>query len=437
MILRPYQLDLINQVKEKFKEEKRIIMCLPTGGGKTVCFCYMLKKTKMKTLILSDRIEILERTKETLNAFNIEAEIISPNHKYNISSQICLGMVETANKRHLNELADFDFIIIDEAHKKSFDKLFNHFNDNAFVLGVTATPLPTEMYTSIVEGVTTQDLINMKYLSTPSCFGVDVDISGVGMSGGDYSVNQLAQRYSQKKIYTGVVENYKRLCLGEKTLLFAPTIKSSIEVCEELKKNGIDSRHLDSTMDISLRKETLEWFKKTNGVLCNVGICTTGFDLPEIQAVILYRATKSLALFLQMIGRGARTTDTKKDFKVLDFGNNFKTHGFWEVDRTWDLVKKDRVKGVTPVKLCEGCSAMNRLSAVTCWHCNKTFKIQSKKIEEVVLKSIVARNKPNETIWEAIKREAKTKEDVELIVIRFGYAKGWMWANRHMLKKYV
>src|SRR5690606_41971324 len=64
-------------------------------------------------------------------------------------------------------------------------------------------------------------------------------------------------------------------------------------------------------------ESVLKWFADSpNGILCNVGILTRGFDQPDIEVVILYRATKSLPLFLQMVGRGSRTTPTKKDFYI-------------------------------------------------------------------------------------------------------------------------
>lgn len=435
MILRLYQSDLIASLRAGFKLQKRLVMCLPTGAGKTVCFSSMLKNTTKKTLILADRLEILTRTKETLDEFNIEAEMITPFHNYNIKAKICLAMVETFYIRHKKDLKNFEFIIIDESHKKSFDKLLKLVDPNTFVLGVTATPSPSPHYKQILEGVTILDLINQKYLSSPKYFGVDIDLKGVESSAGDYNSSSLAKRYETKKIYIGVVKNYNKICPNTKTLLFAPNIESSKTICQEFAKNKIDVRHLDSNMSFDERKQILNWFKNTNGVLCNVGICTTGFDMPSIETVILYRATKSLALYLQMVGRGARTTKNKKDFFVLDFGNNIKRHDFWEQPRQWTLEKKDREKGLAPVKLCDKCQAMNPTTAKFCWNCKNYFKIKDKKIEEIELIKI-DRQTPKEPIFQKIKRTATTLEDVKIIVKEYGYKDGWLYQNKQFLKKY-
>ena len=68
-------------------------------------------------------------------------------------------------------------------------------------------------------------------------------------------------------------------------------------------------------------------FTQQNAILCNVGVLTTGFDEPSIETIILNRATKSLSLYLQMVGRGSRLSENKEKFLVLDLGKNTTRHG--------------------------------------------------------------------------------------------------------------
>ena len=65
-------------------------------------------------------------------------------------------------------------------------------------------------------------------------------------------------------------------------------------------------------------------------ILVNVGIATTGYDYPPTQTVILNKKTKSLALYLQMLGRGSRPFKGKEYFNVIDMGSNIIEHG-WNV----------------------------------------------------------------------------------------------------------
>jgi len=131
----------------------------------------------------------------------------------------------------------------------------------------------------------------------------------------------LGDLYNQISLYNGVYDNYQRLTPNKKAIIFSPSIKASLKLVEELELKGLPIKHIDANSKD--RNEIIQWFKKTpNALISNVGILTAGFDESTIDVVILYRATKSLPLFLQMVGRGSRTTNTKNEFTILDFGNN-------------------------------------------------------------------------------------------------------------------
>ena len=92
-----------------------------------------------------------------------------------------------------------------------------------------------------------------------------------------------------------------------KTLIFNNGINTSIHVYETFKAAGYPIAHLDNTATKKERAFLLKWFKETpNAILTSVSILTTGFDEPTVDTIILNRATKSLTLYYQMIGRGSR-----------------------------------------------------------------------------------------------------------------------------------
>src|SRR5690606_33745345 len=142
---------------------------------------------------------------------------------------------------------------------------------------------------------------------------------------------------------------------------FSSSVANSLELLEEFTSKGYDARHLDATMPSGERKSVLDWFHRSeSGILLNVGILTTGFDEPSVETVILYRATKSLPLYLQMVGRGSRIAPGKHEFNILDFGNNILTHGFWHEVRPWELTLRDmqeKPKGEEILKNCPNCEA--------------------------------------------------------------------------------
>jgi len=428
-----YQEKYIAKIREVFQEKKHIILCATTGAGKTVMFSFMtlnaFDKGK-KILILTDRKELFTQTAKTLEKFGLNPSLINPKNK-KIEGNLHVGMMQTLKRRlHLLEdfIKDLDIIIIDEAHKTIFDEVFKYVSEKTFVVGATATPYrdgkqdSLELYyNDIVHIIDTPELIELKKLSKCTTYGVPVNLKGIKTKNGDYDEKSMSDKFSEIKLFHGVIENYKNICNGKKTLVFASSLESSIELVDEMVNNGLNARHVDCYMNN--RSDVIEWFKNTDGaILSNYGILTTGFDEPTIECVILYRATKSLPLFLQMVGRGSRKTETKKDFTLLDFGNNVKTHGFWEQERNWDLKKKEKKEGEAPIKECPECNYLVYASIMECPECGHLFeKSEKEKEDDIFIK--LEKLSPSEMSFKELIIYAKNK----------GYKDGWIW---HQLKTF-
>ncbi|MEL6868110.1 MAG: helicase-related protein, partial [Bacteroidota bacterium] len=126
---------------------------------------------------------------------------------------------------------------------------------------------------------------------------------------------------------------------GNKTLIFNNGINTSKMVYDTFKRAGYDVRHLDNSNTKQQRAAILQWFKEKPGaILSSVSILTTGFDEPTIETIILNRATRSLTLYFQMIGRGSRIIPGKSTFDVIDLGNNVARFGLWSNDIDWQKI---------------------------------------------------------------------------------------------------
>jgi superfamily II DNA or RNA helicase len=402
--LRPYQIQAIEETRKMILSgKKRFVFCSPTGSGKTFTFSFMVKSAierGKRVLILTHRTELLTQAGGALNALGLEPVKIEAgkNIRY-FTGQLYTGMIETISRRmnkleYISFVKSLDLIIIDECHFGNFDKFMPEISQNTVVIGFTATPhreknqksLDT-MYQSLIEVVSIPTLIEQGFLSDPDSYGVTLDLSSIGMKGNDYDTESMGDFFSKQKLFKGVIENYKKICPGTKAIAFTPNVKSSKELRDEMIEVGLNAKHIDGTTPSPERKAILQWFKNTpNAILCNCSILTTGFDEPTIDTVILYRATKSLPLFLQMVGRGSRVIPgVKSKFNVLDFGNNILTHGFWESERIWSLKKKKkRKKGeeAPPVKECKSCGGLNPISVTVCKYCDKPFPVPKKSKQE-------------------------------------------------------
>lgn len=61
--------------------------------------------------------------------------------------------------------------------------------------------------------------------------------------------------------------------------------------------------------------------------IANVGIYTTGFDYPELEAVVMAKPTLSLAQWYQIVGRGIRPHPDKDHTMIVDMGGNLSYFG--------------------------------------------------------------------------------------------------------------
>ncbi|KAF2080885.1 MULTISPECIES: DEAD/DEAH box helicase [Flavobacterium] len=331
---------------------------LPTGGGKTVIFSEIVRRylsnNDKKVVVLTHRIELCKQTSKMLTGFGVTNKIINSKVKElpDQNDFSCfVAMVETLKNRINDEKLHLDnigLVIIDEAHYNSFRKLLNSFK-NAFILGVTATPLSSNIklpmhqsYHELIVGDTIGSLIEKGFLAKATTYSYDVGLTSlkVGING-DYTVKSSDDLYTNTLMQEKLLHAYTERSLGKKTLIFNNGIHTSLYVYETFREAGYDIRHLDNTSSSEERKDILQWFKKTpDAILTSVGILTTGFDEPTVETIILNRATKSLTLYFQMIGRGSRKLPGKDEFTVIDLGNNAARFGLWSDPVNWQHIFK-------------------------------------------------------------------------------------------------
>ena len=361
--LYPYQVEAINQINSElnsYKKNTNVLFQLPTGGGKTVIFSEIaknyIKEHKKKVLILTHRIELCRQTSSVLDSIDVENKVITADVKYLMDSEdhiMCYtAMVETLHNRLVEDncfISDVGLVIVDEAHYNSFRKIFKYFAD-VNILGVTATPLSSnrnlplkDNYDHLVVGNSISGLIKEGFLSEGTTFTFDVNLKGlkVGIHG-DYTVASIEHLYSNTLMQSKLLHAYQEVGNNKKTLIFNAGIVTSRSVEQLFNKAGYKIKHLDSTFSKQERNEILQWFHETpDAILTSVGILTTGFDEPSVENIILNRATRSLTLYHQMIGRGSRIYGDVKKFSIIDLGNNARRLGYWDDSISWHEIFLD------------------------------------------------------------------------------------------------
>jgi superfamily II DNA or RNA helicase/predicted nucleic acid-binding Zn ribbon protein len=375
MQLRPYQLTAVDEIREAFKEAKRVVLCLPTGAGKTVVFSEIVRRVLEK----GRRVAIITHRRE----------LLSQAGKLN---RCDILMVETLNnqiKRGVVNLSSYDLLVIDEAHIGNFRKILEGFE--GFVIGATATPVSkppmAQSYGRLINSVGIGELIAQGYLCNPITYAMHpVDTSKIASRMGEFTAQGLDDAFNRPKVYEGVVQEFCKRWRDKKAIVFCVNIEATINTAEAFSKELWGEGRVyavHSKQSAYERADLIEEFTASKyGILVNCGIATTGFDCPDIEVVVVNRATKSVALWLQMVGRGSRPTASKKEFTILDFGENVHRLGFWQEARDWGKafagMEQKKGQGVAPVKDCPCCGAVLYASARFCEFCGEVFASEKK-----------------------------------------------------------
>lgn len=367
-----YQITAVNQLREKMRYVKRVCLCLPTGGGKTIIFSHIANeatKRNKKVLVCVHRNELKEQAERTTNAKVVMVE--------KLNNLIKKGEI------NINE---FDLVILDEIHIGNFRKVLTDFE--GYVIGATATPVTTNkdyplknLLNDIVIPVSINELIDLGRLAKPKTFArVPANINDLKKVGGEYSEKSQNDVFNNRQVFDGLIDDYKNKLLNKKGIVFCCSIPHTIAVYNSFIESGVNAFMVHSKME---RDQVSAFVNSNNGVMVNCGILTTGFDCPDIDFVMINRATTSVALWLQMIGRASRTTETKKTFEIYDYGMNIHSLGFWEHARDWNKIflneKKKKGESVAPIKVCPKCGFVTNSKATICDGCGHEFEAQIKE----------------------------------------------------------
>jgi superfamily II DNA or RNA helicase len=387
--LRPYQTNAFNEIAGALNDGDRVVYQLPTGGGKTVIFCALIEpvvRAGLRVLVLVHRDEIMQQVAEALRDLGIPHGIVAPGYP------VTEDLVQVASVMSLVRRLEWlrrnqpQFIVIDETHHvaaRTWTRIVRAVED-ANILGVTATPRRLDgkplddFFDRLIVGPSIAKLIDGGHLSPVTVFTPprSPDLTRVRIRAGDYAVDELSAVMSKGIIVDTAVTEYERLCAGVPTIAFCVDIAHSKLVAAAFRRAGYRAEHVDGETPQRERRALIAALD--NGevdILSNCGLISEGLDVPGVEAAILLRPTRSLALYLQMIGRALRPG---KDLAyILDHAGNVYRHGLPTARRRWNLRGKQRPDGAAEGLIrCPECGAMNAPDAEVCEHCGAQLVVR-------------------------------------------------------------
>jgi superfamily II DNA or RNA helicase len=328
--LRPRQEAAIAMLRESLgKGNKRIILKLPTGAGKTVIASNIIKMALAKNkrvIFCVNAISLVDQTAQRFYEDGItDIGVIQGGHELtNFRMPVQIASIQTLSRRE--HMPDADLVIIDEVHNfyKHYAKWMDQWNNVPFI-GLSATPYTKGLgkyFEDLITPCTTSDLIDEGWLSKFKVYAPShPDLKGVRTVAGDYHEGDLAKVMDKAPLIADVVSTWRKLGENRPTLCYAVDRAHAKHLQDCFLGSNIACGYIDAYTDILERREIAKDFKLGRlKVICNVGVLTTGIDW-DVRCIILARPTKSDILFQQIVGRSLRInnslTDKYRDAMIL------------------------------------------------------------------------------------------------------------------------
>lgn len=342
------------------------VVVLPTGGGKSVVIAVALMKLRSwnyTALILCRTKELVEQNYQRLLEFNPAMEAFAGVYCAGLNrkdrSQPFIFATAQSVARNPQAFGFRNIVLVDECHQvpdredSQYQQIMDGLretNSKVRLAGLTATPYRVDGGFLVGEGKTfshiayekpLREMVEEGHLTPLSHVDVNkVDLSEVAIVRGDFDPRQMSGAFEQcaarhaSEIYGYAERNKVNSCLiFTSSVAHAKIVKDCLE---ELTSDTVGIVHGETPA--ALRDETIQRFKDEDlRFVVNVNVLTTGFDAPNIDMIVLLRATCSHSLYYQMVGRGMRKFPAKDVCHLIDYGDHVSRLG----DVTGDSFGKD------------------------------------------------------------------------------------------------
>ena len=332
---RDYQFRSMESVRQGIRDgHLRQILCIPTGGGKTICSAYLIAEAVAKgskAAFVCDRVALVNQTSKVFTKFGITHGVAQSKNTFGRSLPVQICSAQTIEARGF--WPDLDLIIVDECHSQRKAVLEFVTAIGKPVIGLTATPFSAglaQTYSRVVNVTTTDKLIADKWLAPLKVYAAkEIDMKGAKTTGGEWLSSEVEQRGS--KIVGDIVAEWqdktdKHFSGPVKTIGFSATVEHGEELCRAFQAAGHDFRQVSyKDGNDESRAKLIEAFRRGEVLgLISCEALAKGFDVPDIQCGIAARPyRKSLAAHIQQIGRVMRPAPNKDFALWLDHAGNY------------------------------------------------------------------------------------------------------------------
>lgn len=369
--LRPYQIQVINDLKAKVREgHRRIVIMAGTGSGKTVIsgqICADAEKLGSRLLFLVHLDVLVGQTYAKMQDFGLHCGFIKAGWPEDPQAPIQIASVQTMAKRDWWQTWPADLIFYDEGHTTVFSQVgqqvLQETHPNAVHIAMTATPYRLggeqlgDYFETFVAAPVPTELQRMGFLASMQYYGLptedQLDLGTVQLVAGDYDEKQLKNACDRPELIQRIVEEWQRLVPGKRTIAFCVDIEHAHHVAEAFNAVGIPAAAVVGSTPPKQRQQLYQDLAEERLLMlssCNV--ISIGFDVPAVEVGLLLRPTLSLALHYQQIGRVMRISPQtgKTHGIILDQSGNLQRLGFPEDVQRYELPTGESAQKRSPLE---------------------------------------------------------------------------------------
>ncbi len=419
-VLRPYQRRAIDELRQTWRQHRRVCLVLPTGGGKTVLLEEVLalraQRGHPSALVVVHRTELLSQTTERLarRLGPYAVGCIAPGSAPAPSAPVQVATVQTLLARPRESWPAAVSLVQDECHHYQADDwaaVGEHYA-SALTLGLTATPERGDgrplagSFDALIVGAHYSELLECGalvpciVLRPPEHLG-----SGLALS---------------------PVDAYQRHGEGRSGFVFAGSIEAANSLAVELCAAGVPSAAVTSETPAGERAARLAGLRDGSlRLLTSVQALTEGVDVPAASVCVLARAPGHVSTYLQMVGRVLRSHPGKRDALLIDLAGSSLTHGLPTEDREYSLSGEgiSRRADAPPLRVCQQCGVTWAPPPEPCPSCGYAPPHRERRrpvIHDVELQRVYD--------WERTPEPAQRRERHRLyaVAVERGLAAGWV-----------
>lgn len=415
--LRPHQINAVQEVRQSLAKNKRIVIQMPTGAGKTLTAAWIIERALSKgnrVIFVVPSIMLIDQTVQAFEAEGInDIGVMQANHpRTNSLAQVQVASVQTLVRREIPNAA---LVIVDECHIRAevIEKLMDQ-RPEVYFIGLSATPWARGMglrWHDLLIPVTIGELIEQGYLSHFTVYAPDVpDLSDVKVTAGEYAESALESVMGDAKLMGSVVATWLERGQNRPTLCFAVNRAHAAQLAAQFEGQGIATAYVDAHTDRIEREVINRRFRVGEiKIICSVRTMTTGVDLP-VSCIIDAAPTKSEMLHVQKIGRGLRVNPGTEDCIILDHAGNSLRLGLATdihhdaLDKTPKGERQERRTGTEKLpKPCTKCETLH--TGKTCLSCGHERRAAAHvgsvdgDLVEITTKKVAATTAEKQRFW--------------------------------------